>query len=141
MLSLPSGHPVWEVSSQNAHPEGGVCPAPSLLPQMVTSANCQPVSSPGNAANPSPCEHHHILGQVFLSPALPLGFGVQIPPFFRDQVRRQQVQPSHIKSPGYISSNVFHFPSHRSPHGPEQFSVTKLFHTFHLFASSLPKTL
>lgn len=34
--------PSLGISLQTAHPERGVCPAPSLLPQMVTSASCQP---------------------------------------------------------------------------------------------------
>lgn len=58
--------PLWTLSLgffflQNAHPEHGVCPAPSLLPQTVTSAKFRPVSPPGAAANPSPYEYHHIL--------------------------------------------------------------------------------
>lgn len=82
--------------------------------------------------------HHHILGQVLLSPAPPLSFGVQIPPFFR--VHASKFNPLLQKNPAYISSNVFHFPLRRRPWSPNPFSAIKLFHTFHLLVSSLPKT-
>lgn len=101
MLSLPSGHPLWGVYLQNTHPERGICPAPPLPPQMVTSASCQPVSSPGDAANPSPYQYQHILEQVFLCPTLLLGFGVQIPPFFRSEGSKFKplMQEAQVTSP------------------------------------------
>lgn len=120
-----------------------------LFAKSSSRARCLPSTTPATPdghssqlpACPFPrgcCRPHSLslpphLGQVFLTPALPLGFGVQTPPSFRSQGSKFNLLMQ--KSPGYISSNVFHFPLHRSPHGPATFSVIKLFHTFHLFGA------
>lgn len=58
---------------------------PSTIPCAVTPdghfSQVPAACSPGDAANPSPYGHHHILSQDFLSPTLPLGLGCRYPHF------------------------------------------------------------
>jgi len=107
---------------------------------------CDPGWSPWLATSPSlpqpmlqiPGVHRHILGQVSLAQLCHSALGGKYPPFSGAVPGGSEFNPLLQKNPGYIS-NVFHFPLRHRPRSPQQFSAVKLFHAFHLFASSLPK--
>lgn len=120
-------------------PEHGVQPTLSLRPGLVTLANCKPVSPLDDAAKP-PMYPTTSWDRFCWLQLCHLALGCKYPPFSGAVPGGREFNPFLQKHPGCISSNVFHFPLHCRPRSPEQFSAVKLFHAFHLFASSLPKT-
>lgn len=77
-------------------PERGVCPAPSLRPRTVTSADCTPASPPDDAVKPA-AGTTTSRERFYWLQLCRLALGCTYPPFFGSHARREQVQPPPAK--------------------------------------------